>query len=78
MARTSARWRQPPSQYLGIADEYTAFCLDSAADYLLTRIETGDKPAYLEEAERLSDDERHKRSLEKAWNRLKHLKKKEP
>jgi hypothetical protein len=50
-------------------DPYAAYCLDEAASYLLLRIEAGDKPHYFEDT--TSEDEKHKRSLKAAWERVK-------
>lgn len=42
----SKRYGRPPSQLLGIEDEYTAFCFDEACCSFMTRLEEGENPQY--------------------------------
>ena len=43
----SHRYNKLPSEILHIDnDDYTAFCFDEACDYIMNRIEDGDKPIW--------------------------------
>jgi hypothetical protein len=73
----SARWSQRPSRLLQIpkSDPYLAYCIDEAAEYLLTRIEMGSRPGYMDEMSQAEKDKKHQTSLDRAWARLKGKKK---
>jgi hypothetical protein len=38
-----------PSEILNIPDEYTAFCFDEACEYIITKLEDGKKPCFIED-----------------------------
>lgn len=42
----SRRFRKPPSEVLHVEDEYTAYCLDEACDYILDMISSGQEPIF--------------------------------
>jgi hypothetical protein len=66
----SERWKIPPSQYLQL-DGWEAYCVDAAADYLLTSIESGLKPSYFTRMTQEEMDYKHRDSLNTRWERLK-------
>ena len=36
-----------PSSLFGIEDNYTAFCLDEACAYIMSKIENGEEPRFI-------------------------------
>lgn len=42
----SQRYRRPPSELLHIDDEYTAYCLDEACAYIMTKMDNGEEPVF--------------------------------
>ena len=70
LARTSERFKIPPSKYLNLTDPYEIYCLDEAAGYLLALIESGREPVYLREMNQAEKDQKHQSSLAGAWKRL--------
>lgn len=43
------RFNQLPSKILNIEDEYTAYCFDEVCVYILTKIENGQLPHFVED-----------------------------
>lgn len=41
-----------PSTLLAVEDEYTAYCLDEAAAYVISKIEDGEEPVFEKKVEK--------------------------
>lgn len=44
-----------PSELFGIEDPYTAYCLDEACSYIISRIEQGEEPRFKKEYKSFKD-----------------------
>lgn len=45
----SREYQSRPSEIFGIEDAYTAYCLDEACAYIITRIKDGETPTFAKE-----------------------------
>ena len=42
----SNSYNRRPSEFFGIEDTYTAYCLDEACSFILTKIQNGEEPRF--------------------------------
>ena len=68
VSRTAERFKTRPSELLKVKDSYLAYCLDEAANLLLSRIESGEEPAYIKDA-------KHRESVDSLVKRARRKKK---
>lgn len=57
-----------PSDILGIVDVYTAYCLDEACAYIISKIQKGEEPDFNIQKESL--EKRHYSSLRDMYNSM--------
>lgn len=70
LALTCKRWGTSPAAQLRIEDEYTAYCVDDAASFLLSQIEMGNETTYLHEVSEREKDRMSRESVKAARTRI--------
>lgn len=64
----SKLYRVRPSEILGIIDVYTAYCLDEACAYIISKIQKGEEPDFNIQKESL--EKQHYSSLRDMYNSM--------